>query len=213
MSISYTVYKTTNNINRKIYIGVHRTKNINDGYIGSGKLLISAINKYGHENFSKEILFVYDNEKDMFEKEAELVNEEFIALDTNYNLDLGGRGGIGRSEEIKKRISASLSKAKKGVPLSAEHKRSLSNSHKGKTLSDEHKLKISKGCSNIKRTPENIEKIRKALTGKRRSEKDKNAMRIAFENTPKLVCPHCGKECKPAPFKRWHGDNCKSKTQ
>ena len=41
----YTVYKTTNLINGSIYIGVHKTSNINDTYIGSGKLLKSAIKK------------------------------------------------------------------------------------------------------------------------------------------------------------------------
>jgi hypothetical protein len=39
----YTVYQTTNLINNKIYVGIHKTKNINYDYMGSGKLLKSAI--------------------------------------------------------------------------------------------------------------------------------------------------------------------------
>ena len=49
----YTVYKTTNLVNNKIYIGVHKTSKPNDTYIGSGKILADAILKYGKENFVK----------------------------------------------------------------------------------------------------------------------------------------------------------------
>jgi hypothetical protein len=91
----YTIYKITNKLNGKIYIGKHQTGDLNDGYMGSGKHLKHAIEKYGSQNFIKEILFIFDNEAEMNTKEAELVSEEFVKEDTNYNLCPGGHGGWG----------------------------------------------------------------------------------------------------------------------
>ena len=84
----YIVYKTTNLINKKTYIGVHRTvKNVYDSYIGcgvtgkipkGGKGFRAAVAKYGYENFKRETLFTYpDTEAGKlaaYKKEAELVN-------------------------------------------------------------------------------------------------------------------------------------------
>lgn len=89
----YTIYKTTNIINNKIYIGQHKTLYLDDNYLGSGVALHRAIRKYGIDNFIKEYLFIFDNEEDMNNKEIELVSEEFIKEDTNYNLMLGGSNG------------------------------------------------------------------------------------------------------------------------
>lgn len=89
----FYVYKITNTINNKIYIGVHQSESLNDDYMGSGTLLKRSQQKYGIEHFKKEILFVYDNKDNMYAKERELVNEEFIQQSNNYNLKVGGYGG------------------------------------------------------------------------------------------------------------------------
>ena len=90
----YLIYKITNKLDGKIYIGSHKTKNIDDNYMGSGKYLTRAYKKYGLENFIKEILFVYNNANDMYAKEAELVNEDFLVEANTYNLKKGGFGGF-----------------------------------------------------------------------------------------------------------------------
>ena len=87
----YTIYKITNIINKKYYIGMHRTKKLEDNYFGSGNALKSAVKKYGKKNFTKEILFVFDNEQDMKKKEKELV----IVSENTYNMTEGGHGGFG----------------------------------------------------------------------------------------------------------------------
>ena len=55
----FTVYKIINNINGKVYIGCHKTKNLYDGYMGSGKLILAAIKKYGVDNFTKEFIKIF----------------------------------------------------------------------------------------------------------------------------------------------------------
>jgi group I intron endonuclease len=94
MIMNYIIYKTTNNINGKFYIGKHETKNLSDDYLGSGKLLKLAIQKYGRSNFTREILFVCETEDEMNSKEKELVNESFCLREDTYNLNVGGEGSF-----------------------------------------------------------------------------------------------------------------------
>lgn len=91
----YTVYETTNLINGKTYIGKHVTLNPEDDYLGSGTALKRAVQKYGKENFRKEILYIFDSKEEMNSKEIELVSLEFCREKTNYNLAPGGAGGFG----------------------------------------------------------------------------------------------------------------------
>lgn len=115
MKYEYIVYKTTNKINGKYYVGVHRTiKGEYDGYIGNGivnsytrhnrKGLHSAVRKYGYENFERETLFSYpdtDEGKSLaFEKEGEIVTREFVKDKGNYNLCIGGNNPSSIHEKV-----------------------------------------------------------------------------------------------------------------
>ena len=104
------VYRLTNKINNKIYIGCHQTNNLDDGYMGSGKVLLLAQKKYGIENFQKEILSFYPDAESMFEAEKKIVTREFISKDNNYNLAEGGGNGFSgyacySSKERSKKLS------------------------------------------------------------------------------------------------------------
>ena len=90
----YTVYKTINIHNQKFYIGVHKTIDPNDDYLGSGKLIKFAIKKYGKASFKKTILFIFDHREEAYLKERELVTPELMISDACYNLARGGSGGF-----------------------------------------------------------------------------------------------------------------------
>ena len=162
----HLVYLTRNLINNKIYVGVHSTWNLNDGYLGSGSILSKAISKYNKENFVRIILHYCYDEQQMYEYEQYIVVKYFIERKDTYNIRIGGKTGYVKihSEETKKKISLAkkgkpmsqeaknkLSKSRmgypawnKGIPISTDVKNKLYNSHKGKKLSQETKDKISK---------------------------------------------------------------------
>jgi hypothetical protein len=122
----HCVYKTTNLVNGKIYIGVHSTKNIEDSYIGSGKGILKAIKKHGRDNFKKEILLILKTAKSAYIWEELIVNQHFIQRADTYNYVLGGKGGdvIKGNLEKQRLKSEKLSKYRLEHPMikTPEHK-------------------------------------------------------------------------------------------
>ena len=93
MCKKFYLYKITNLINEKFYYGVHETENLEDGYMGSGKALRNAYEKYGIEHFKKEILEFFENKEEMYNREKEIVTNELIENPNCYNMVPGGSGG------------------------------------------------------------------------------------------------------------------------
>jgi hypothetical protein len=87
----YLIYKITNQINDRYYIGRHRTNDINDSYMGSGIAINNAVKKYGIENFSKEIIAESWDESNLWELEKLIVNEEVVKDPKSYNMTYGGK--------------------------------------------------------------------------------------------------------------------------
>jgi len=98
----FIVYLTINTVNRKIYVGVHSTKDPSkfDGYIGNGvykgsKFKVStpfrrAVIKYGEDKFERVTLGIFDTKEEAYYQEAQIVTEEFIKRKDTYNVAIGG---------------------------------------------------------------------------------------------------------------------------
>jgi hypothetical protein len=89
------IHKTTNLINNKEYIGAHKTNNLDDSYLGSGKLIKLAIEKHGIENFEKEIILRAVSSDIMYWVENILVDKDYLNQLNVYNIRVGGHGGWG----------------------------------------------------------------------------------------------------------------------
>lgn len=184
------IYKTTNIINNKFYIGRHSTNNLKDGYIGSGTLLKRAIKKYGIETFIFEILYYCDNFKKLVLLKKQIVNKELLKDDLCINICEGGLNPIlfgkengnfdnrwskDQKEKASKRVKGKYKEDKNpffNKKHSEESKLKMSESSKntlgdknpfyGKTHSDETKNKIIKGIKEFhKNNPELREKLRR----------------------------------------------------
>jgi group I intron endonuclease len=151
------VYKTTNTINGKFYVG--QDSNNNPKYLGSGILLNRAIEKYGREYFIKEVLEVCNTKEQLNEREKYWIHE-LNAKQEGYNIADGGRGGNTYTEETIQRVSKLLTgryvspeTIEKRKELRKKHperyiwtdemRKRLGDSHRGKTLSEETKRKLS----------------------------------------------------------------------
>jgi hypothetical protein len=103
--MKYIVYLTTNKVNNKIYVGVHKTEDSNkfDNYIGCGVYITSpktyknpktpfqsAVLKYGVNNFIRHTIRVFNNLNDALDLEKRIVNQEFIKRTDTYNITIGG---------------------------------------------------------------------------------------------------------------------------
>ena len=100
------IYLITNTLNNKIYIGKHSTDNLDDGYMGSGKIIIRAIKKYNKENFTKEYLAFCDTEQTLNYLERYYI-KKYNSVENGYNITYGGEGCLGlvHTEKTKKILS------------------------------------------------------------------------------------------------------------
>lgn len=110
------IYKTTNLINGKNYIGQHKGKP-NDSYLGSGTVLNKAIKKYGRENFKKEILEIV-SEENVNQKEIFYIEEFKSKGEAQYNISGGGQATSNpfkyKSKKEIEEIKQKMSKTRKG---------------------------------------------------------------------------------------------------
>lgn len=114
----YTVYRLTNLVNGKIYIGRHATYSLKNDYLGAGTKVKRAVARFGRKKFKKEILFVFDTGRQSHDKERELVTEQFCQRVDTYNMIPGGQGSFNHINRILPH-SFRVQIGKKGGPLAA----------------------------------------------------------------------------------------------
>lgn len=179
------VYITTNLINNKKYLGKRSTDNLDDNYLGSGALLKKAINKYGKENFKREILSFHNSEIEAYEEEKLKAKELNVRFrDDFYNLTDCGEGNNywkGRRRSIEDRIK--FSKSHKGkIPWNKGVVGEL-NPQFGHITSEETKKKISLAHIGRKASEDVREKLRISHIGLPNKNKGKKGLFQHSEET------------------------------
>jgi hypothetical protein len=97
----YYVYKITNKHNNKFYIGKRKHNNPEkDLYMGSGKLIRAAVEKYGKDSFVKEIINVFDTNNEAALLEKSLVTKDVVDSGQSYNMHEGGHGGFAHINKL-----------------------------------------------------------------------------------------------------------------
>lgn len=211
------IYKTTNIINQRIYVG--KSKFNNAHYIGSGNLIKAAIKKYGKNNFTKEIIDNADTLKEINEKETYwIIKLKSHVSAGGYNITWGGEGGDTltgnprREEILANRDYSYISESsyRKHMSEIMKGNKKLINSLKGRKLSEEHKESIKNGMrealkdtekrnsishKGIKKekpfTPEHRDKLSKLHKGKPKTQEHKDKIRLKIKG--KKRCPICKK--------------------
>jgi group I intron endonuclease len=158
------IYKTTNLINNKIYIGQEKGNNLN--YLGSGKLLQLAINKYGKENFKKEIIQECDNQEELNQAEIYWINNSDCLAPIGYNICHGNFGGDNftnnpNKEDIRKKLKES---AHGWIYCNWSGKTHTDESKEKISISKKGKISRCAGWKHTEETKEKLSKIRKGLT-------------------------------------------------
>jgi hypothetical protein len=196
----FIIYKTTNIINNRFYIGRHATPRLEDGYLGSGKALRRSIRKYGKENHVREILEFCQNQEELIMRESEIVTEELLKNKSCMNLCLGG-GGI---------MPSTPNQGFHG-PHHEGTKKQISKFFSGKKYEDFHEnpeLERKKRADGVKKHWDSMTEEQKEL---RLAKIRKTLIHTKGIKQKSFQCPYCLKQGGNS-MKRWHFDRCKNKT-
>jgi len=169
----YIIYKTTNLLDGKYYIGCHQTNDLNDRYLGSGKHLRRAIKKHGLENFKFEILHYAKSKDEMFQLEKAIVNEDLVNDPMSYNLKIGGSGG-----------NPGIVGAFAGKKHSQQTKEKLREAALRQITTDQKRKKLSENNA-MKNNPDIRKKVSEKLTGRTCS--DAHRKKVADANIGKIT--------------------------
>jgi len=142
------IYKTTNKLNGKSYIGKDAQNNPN--YLGSGIDLKSAMKKYGKENFEKTILEECFTKEQLWKREEYWLNKFDVKNNPNFYNRTNKAFGAWEGRECKphsKETKQKMAMAHKDIPLSKEHKQAISEAMMGHSKTEEWKQNLSESAT------------------------------------------------------------------
>lgn len=204
------IYKTTNIINNKVYIGQHKSEVFDAYYKGSGRLFKKALNKYGFNNFICEVLEWCETAEELNSKEIYWIQQyNSTDMTIGYNISSGGTvpnlcgihhpmHGKHLSEDTKEKIRIKQTGKKQSAetiekrisklrnkPLSDEHKQKISIANKGKKcgdrLTEKGRERIRESSKNRVVSDTTREKLRQAHLGKKISADTRQKMSEAHK--------------------------------
>jgi len=202
------IYKTTNLVNGKQYIG--RDGRNNPNYLGSGAIIKKAIQRYGKENFKKEIIEECSSFTQMVEREEYWLNYYDAGNNPNfYNIHNSSFGfPCGEShpfygKHIPAETKQKMRESATGRIISEETRKKMRENNIGKKLSITHRKKISESNSGERHafygkthTDESKKKMSKSARGRIVSDTTKQKMR---ENSTGNKNPMYGKSGENSP--------------
>lgn len=192
------IYKTTNLINGKIYVGKKESPEFDQNYVGSGEALWGAIKKYGRENFFTEFLIPCFSLEELNAEERFLIAWFDCRAPKGYNIAEGGDGGDvtrGMTTEQYNEWRKKISDSKKGNLLGENNpfygkkhdeatkikmskaKQGENHPFYGKHFSDEHKQKLRESNLGKEVSDETREKLRLSHLGKTWTDESKLKVR------------------------------------
>lgn len=218
------VYKISNSINDKVYIGItsysveQRYKwHIRDCKKGIKKKLYHAMKKYGIDNFKIELLESADDA--IIGIREEFYIKHYNSFNNGYNASPVSHGIKNHTERTKKLMSEKA-KGRKQSKDTLE-KKSIAMKTFWKNNVERKKQYAQQAQTNFgsrdhTQTTEFKENARQRMLGSKRSLETIEKLRLGRKSDNvknKVICPHCNKEGQEAAMKRWHFSNCKAKNE
>ncbi|GAA0101930.1 hypothetical protein UT300012_26450 [Paraclostridium bifermentans] len=200
--MNHYVYEITNLVNGKKYIGKRSCScpTEEDKYMGSGTLLKKSIEKYGINNFKKEVLKICENEQMAFEWEKVYI-EQVKAYDSPiyYNIHFGGNGftsdnvkELWQNQEYRQKISESRKQLwknnefrhkeiqrRRDIGKSIEFKEKVSNASKANWENEDYRRKQLENLSRIRNDKTIQEKRINSLKGRVLSDETIEKIRVS----------------------------------
>lgn len=212
---TYTIYRATNQVNGKVYIGFTARwpqringHNYDRRYGNTDKAFYNAITKYGWDAFDWEAIYQsHDYEHTLKTMEPYFIDEyrSWVGYEdcNGYNTTQGGEGTKGwkRSPELIESHRQKLT----GRKQTPEHVEKRIQSYKKNPNIGKWAL----GENNPAKRSDVKLKISQAHKGKPKSEAHKEAMKLRPQDVEILTCPHCDKTGDYKNMNRWHMDRCK----